>query len=201
MIQEIERDHAMEAPLPAIEGEAPPRADLALVLSGGGARGAYQTGVLRCLARNLPDLNFSIITGVSAGAINAVHYAARPGSLAEATCELCDTWARLRVEDIFRVDAGSLAGHFARWATRLASGGTALAPAVRGLVDTRPLYETIQRTSPTVDGEIIGIERNLEAGRLKALALTGLNYTTGQTVTWIQGRGVDHWHQPRHRSQ
>lgn len=200
MIQEIERDHAMEAGLPEIAGSAPPRADLALVLSGGGARGAYQTGVLRCLARHFPDLRFPIITGVSAGAINAVHYAAHAGSLLEAASELCDVWSRLRVEDIFRVDVTSLAGHFTRWATRLASGGASMAPAVRGLVDTRPLYETIQRTSATVDGEVIGIERNLEMGRLKALALTGLNYTTGQTVTWIQGRGVNHWHQPRHRS-
>jgi NTE family protein len=200
VIQEIERDHAMEAGLPAIEANAPPQGDLALVLSGGGARGAYQTGVIRCLARHLPGLNFPIITGVSAGAINAVHYAARPGSLVEATCGLCDVWARLRVEDIFRVDAPSLARHFTRWATRLASGGASMAPAVRGLVDTQPLYDTIQRTSPTVDGEIIGIESNLESGRLKALALTGLNYTTGQTVTWVQGRDVRLWHQPRHRS-
>jgi len=199
VIQEIERDHATEAGLPAIEASAP-RADLALVLSGGGARGAYQTGVMRCLARHLPDLNFPIITGVSAGAINAVHYAARAGSLAEATCELCDVWARLRVEDIFRVDLPSLVRHFTRWAARLASGGGSLAPTVRGLVDTRPLYDTIQRTAPTIDGEVIGIERNLESGRLKALALTGLNYTTGQTVTWIQGRDVHLWNQPQHRS-
>ncbi len=197
MIQEIEPDHALKAGLPVIEPA--PRADLALVLSGGGARGAYQTGVLRCLARRLPELRFSIITGVSAGAINAVHYAAHSGTLAEAACELCDVWSRLRVEDIFRVDIPSLVRHFTRWTTRLASGGTAT-PTVRGLVDTRPLAETIQRSSPTIDGEIIGIERNLERGYLKAFALTGLNYTTGQTVTWIQGRDVQHWHQPRHRS-
>jgi NTE family protein len=51
-----------------------------------------------------------------------------------------------------------------------------------------------------VDGEYIGIERNLERGRLKACALTALNYTTGQTVTWVQGRNVPSWHQARHRS-
>jgi NTE family protein len=200
VIQETGRDHAMGAVHPAIDGTEPPRVELALALSGGGARGAYQTGVLRCLARQLPGLRFSIITGVSAGAINAAFYAAHPGSLAEATCDLCEVWGRLRVEDIFRVDVPSLARHFTRWATRLASGGSAMAPAVRGLVDSQPLYHTIQSASTTVDGEIIGIERNLEQGWLKALALTGLNYTTGQTVTWIQGRDVRHWHQPRHRS-
>ncbi|HEX9944865.1 MAG TPA: patatin-like phospholipase family protein [Thermoanaerobaculia bacterium] len=196
-------DHAMGPGAPARDGDggAPAaQGDLALVLSGGGARGAYQTGVLRCLARNLPGLRFSIVTGVSAGAINAAFVAAHPGSPAEATAELCHFWAGLRVEDIFRVDTASLARHFTRWATRLASGSVAIAPAVRGLVDTRPLYETIQRAAATVDGEIIGIERNLQRGRLKAFALTGLNYTTGQTVTWVQARDFQPWDQPRYRS-
>jgi NTE family protein len=185
-------DHATEA--------AGPASDLALVLSGGGARGAYQAGVVRRLARSFPDLRFNIVTGVSAGAINASFIASHPGSLAEAMEELCDLWSGLQVEDIFRVDTPSLARHFTRWATRLAAGGAAMAPAVRGLVDSRPLLTTIQRASSTVDGELIGIERNLEQGRFKALALTALNYSNGQTVTWVQGRGFQPWHQPRHRS-
>lgn len=179
---------------------SPPAGDLALVLSGGGARGAYQAGVLRSLARRLPHLRFSIITGVSAGAINAAFMASHAGSHAEAASELCDLWGGLQVEDIFRVDTGSLARHFTRWATRLASGGVGNAPAVLGLVDTQPLYATLQHAAATVDGEIIGIERNLERKRLKAFALTALNYTTGQTVTWVQGRDLPSWHQPRHRS-
>jgi NTE family protein len=199
VIQELDGEHAMAADIPEIDEPGPP-AGLALVLSGGGARGAYQTGVVRCLARHFPRLRFPLITGVSAGAINAAFYASHSGSLAEASADLCQLWSGLRVEDIFRVDASSLAGHFARWATRLASGNSSVAPAVRGLVDTQPLHDTIQHAAATVDGEIIGVERNLEQGRLKALALTGLNYTTGQTVTWIQGRDVLHWQTPRHRS-
>ena len=201
MIQEIESHPATGTEIPDVGEISPPRVDLALVLSGGGARGAYQTGVLRCLARHFPGLRFPIVTGVSAGAINAAFIAAHPGSLAEATAELCEIWSGLRDEDIFRVDAASLAGHFTRWAAHLASGSFGLAPEVRGLVDSQPLYATIQRAAPTVDGEIIGIQRNLEQGRLKAFALTGLNYTTGQTVTWIQARDFPEWHQPRHRSQ
>src|SRR4051794_19853100 len=68
-------DHPMAA--------GPPASDLALVLSGGGARGAYQAGVLRRIAHRFPDLHFPIITGVSAGAINASFIAAHPGTLAE----------------------------------------------------------------------------------------------------------------------
>lgn len=200
MSRENDRDHATAAGLPASDGTAPPQAELALVLSGGGARGAYQTGVLRCLGRHLPGLRFSIITGVSAGAINATFVAAHSGSLAEATRELCEVWCGLRVEDIFRVDTLSLARHFTSWAARLASGNWSMIPDVRGLVDSGPLHATIQRAAATVDDEIIGIERNLEQGRLKALALTALNYTTGQTVTWVQARDHQSWHQPRHRS-
>lgn len=172
--------------------------DLALVLTGGGARGAYQVGVLRCLAHHFPDLSFPIIAGVSAGAINASFLAAHPGNLAEATEELYGIWSRLEVEDIFRIDTVSLARQFTRWASRLVSGGMSR-PEVRGLVDTRPLHDTIQRSSATVDGELIGIQRNLERGTLKALALTALNYTTEQTVTWVQAREVQPWSQPRHR--
>jgi NTE family protein len=174
------------------------RGDLALVLTGGGARGAYQVGVLRALARHFPDLSFPILVGVSAGAINASFLAAHPGNLAEATEELYGVWCRLEVEDIFRIDTVSLARHFTHWAARLVSGGMSL-PEVRGLVDSRPLHATIQRFSATVDGEIIGIQRNLERGTLKALALTALNYTTEQTVTWVQTRDFYPWSQPRHR--
>jgi NTE family protein len=174
--------------------------DLAIVLSGGGARAAYQVGVVRCLARNLPHLTFPIITGVSAGAINAAFFAAHPGPLFEAASELCDLWANLQVENIFRVDTPSLARYFTLWASRLVSGGTAMTPNVHGLVDTRPLYATLQRASATVDGEIIGIERNLERGTLKAMALTALNYSTGQTVTWVQGSHFTPWTQPERRS-
>jgi NTE family protein len=174
--------------------------DLAIVLSGGGARAAYQVGVVRCLARNLPHLRFPIVTGVSAGAINAAFFAAHPGSLFEAASELCDLWAGLEVENIFRVDTPSLARYFTLWASRLVSGGTAMTPNVHGLVDTRPLHVTLQRASTTVDGEIIGIERNLERGTLKAMALTALNYSTGQTVTWVQGSHFEPWTQPERRS-
>ncbi|HSK75791.1 MAG TPA: patatin-like phospholipase family protein [Thermoanaerobaculia bacterium] len=213
-MQPESRDHATGDAPPAsggvespIEGEARStiaregkEGDLAIVLSGGGARAAYQVGVVRCLAKNLPHLRFPIITGVSAGAINAAFFASHPGPLAEAASALCDLWAGLQVEDIFRVDTTSLARHFTRWASRLVSGGTAMTPEVRGLVDTRPLYTTLQRASATVDGEIIGIERNLERGTLKAVALTALNYSTGQTVTWVQGDHTDIWNQPQRRS-
>jgi NTE family protein len=175
--------------------------DLAIVLSGGGARSAYQAGVLRGLAKHFPRLSFPIITGVSAGAINAAHLAAHPGTPTEASLELAQLWGSLQVEDIFRVDTPSLTREvlrWVRWASRLV-GDPAVSP-VRGLVDTQPLRATIQNASATVDGELIGIESNLRQGTLKAVALTALNYVTGQTVTWVQGQNLVPWQQPQRRS-
>lgn len=179
------------------------KGDLAIVLSGGGARSAYQAGVLRGLARNIPSLRFPVIVGVSAGAINAAFLAAHSGSPLEATEDLARLWAGLHVEDIFRLDTPSLTQslmRWLRWASRLASGGSLLGPEIRGLVDTEPLRGTLRRASAVVDGEIIGIGRNLERGRLKALALITLNYTTGQSVTWIQGKDIQPGNQTQRRS-
>jgi NTE family protein len=175
--------------LPTRQPQTQPDADLAIVLSGGGARAAYQVGLLRRLARELPDLRFPIITGVSAGAINAAFFASHPAPIGKSAEALAQVWRRLTVDDIFRVDLPSLARNLVRWATHLVSGGSAAAPDARGLVDSHPLRLTLERSAASVDGEIIGIGRNLERGRLKAIAITALNYSTGQTVTWIQGDG------------
>src|SRR5215216_5004915 len=84
---------------------APAGEDLAIVLSGGGARAAYQVGVLRGMARHLPDMRFPIVAGVSAGAINAAFLASHPGSSAEAAFDLSKLWGGLHVEQIFRADS------------------------------------------------------------------------------------------------
>src|SRR5205823_5044902 len=76
---------------------------LALVLTGGGARGAYQVGVLRCLARHLPKNAFDIITGVSAGAINAAFVASRNAPLADVIDELSEVWRTLELKDVIRI--------------------------------------------------------------------------------------------------
>jgi len=181
-------------------GPAPPPPDLALVLSGGGARGAYQAGALRGIGRLLPDLRVPILVGVSAGGINTVVIAAHPAPLGEASRALVEVWRRLETADIFRVDTPSLARNFTRWVTRLSTGGSAVSPSVRGLVDASPLQQLIESTVATVDGEFVGIGRNLERGLLHAVALTTLNYSTGQTITWVQGADIQPWNRPRHRS-
>ena len=96
---------------------------LALVLSGGGARAAYQVGFLRCLSRNFPDLNIPIITGVSAGAINAVFLANHEGTFSEAVEALSELWFKLSFDQVFCVDTWKLFRNVFRWGIRLVSGG------------------------------------------------------------------------------
>lgn len=178
-----------------------PPGDLGLVMGGGGARAAYQVGFLRSLARRHPQLEIPYITGVSAGAINAAHLASHHGSFLQAAEELTDLWRHLTVEDVFHVDTMSLAKHLLLWVRQLTSGGIGGPPRVRGLVDTQPLREYLNESLHAVDGELTGVRYNLEQKRLKAVALSTSSYTTGQSVTWVQGQEIREWERPQRRSR
>src|ERR1051326_6398215 len=93
------------APEPAPE---PPAGDLGIMLTGGGARAAYQVGLLRGLARHFPDLEFQIVSGVSAGAINAVYLAAMQGDLAHRVEQLHDLWRTLECPPVFTANSAAL---------------------------------------------------------------------------------------------
>ncbi len=174
---------------------------LAVVLAGGGARAAYQVGVLRAVSRKFPETHFDIITGVSAGAINALFLASRPTKLRDTLAELAHLWENLEVEDIFRVDNFSLARSVMGWGTRLVSGGGRMATHARGLVDTTPLLHLLLRTFPSDRrGIISGVAESLARCDPEAVAITTLNYSTGQTVTWIAGCEIKPWERPLRRS-
>src|SRR2546422_8123943 len=96
----------------------PPRGDVAIILSGGGARAAYQVGVLRGLMRHFPRARPLILTGESAGAINAAYLAAHPGTPPEAVEDLAPPWSPLTPDQIFPVGAFSPPRHRLRWGTR-----------------------------------------------------------------------------------
>lgn len=160
--------------------------DLALVLTGGGARAAYQAGVLLGLARLVPDLSLPILTGVSAGAINVVQLAAANGPFAERAATLDRAWRGVDVGTIFRTDARDLFGRGLRWVGRLASGGHPAPPAPRGLVDTRPLRRYLDALLGEREDGIPGIRRNLDNGALRAVAITASSYATGRSVTWVE---------------
>ncbi len=175
--------------------------DLAFVMGGGGARAAYQAGVVKYLSRRFPELSVPILTGVSAGAINAAHLAAHHGTFAQCAEELTHLWSNLGVDKVFRTDLRSLRKHVVRWGRQLLSGGAGGEPRVRGLLDTQPLREYLTDTMHAIDGELTGIHYNLETGRLKAAALSTTNYSTGQSILWVQGHGVKEWERPNRRSR
>ena len=182
-------------------GATPDFGDLAAVLTGGGARGAYQVGVLRAIARHFPALRIPVLFGVSAGAVNAAFLAQHQGTLAEGVEELAALWTSLSPDKVFRVDASRLASNGVRWVARLLSGGGTAGRDTRGLVDTEPLREFLERTLGVHGShELPGIEANLERGTLRALALGTTNYATGQTIIWVQGRAISTWERPKRRS-
>lgn len=177
--------------------------DLALVMGGGGARAAYQVGFLRCVARQFPELQIPYITGISAGAINAALLASHHGTFLQAVEEMTQLWGRLRVEDVFRVDGAGLAKIVAQWAKQVVVGGLGgRAPRLRGLVDTEPLRHYLEEVLHAVDGELTGIRYNLENNRLKAVAISTSSYTTGQSITWIEGQpDVQGWDKPQRQAR
>ncbi len=161
--------------------------DLALVLSGGGARGAYQIGFLHALGRHYPDLVLPIITGVSAGAINAAYLANSRTSFADKTQALVDMWSQLTTEQVFHVSKFSLARNLAGWFTDSLQTGRGDPYHAHSLVDATPLCHMLQRFLGPVNRELPGIAHNLASGALKAVAVTASSYSTGQSVTWVQG--------------
>jgi NTE family protein len=171
-------------------------------MGGGGARAAYQVGMLRTVARHYPNLEVPIITGVSAGAINAVHLAAHPGTFEEAVEDLARLWSDLTVDQVFRVEARTLLLNTLRWGLQLISGGMVGAPEMKSLMDVSPLRGFLGRKLHVGAGRIPGIEEKIASGRLHALALSTSSYTTGRSVTWIQAADeVEEWERPLRRSR
>ena len=171
---------------------------LALVLPGGGARAAYQAGVVRALARLFPEERPRILTGVSAGALNASFLAANARDpYAEAADALVELWRSIRSEHVFHVDRPTLAATLGRVVRRT---NEVEPPAQGGILDTTPLHAFAERTLGPIGAAIPGISEAIEARALRALAITTTSYTTGQSITWVQGRDVDEWDRPTRRA-
>ena len=147
---------------------------LALVLTGGGARAAYQVGVVCAIAERAPQLTFPILTGVSAGAINAVYLAAHPGPLAAAAATLRAEWSRLTVDRVYRIRPIGIGRALLRGLAQLVSGRRAGTATLRGVLDMQPLRQFL-----AAGIDLSGIDRNIAAGRLRAAALSATSYASG----------------------
>jgi len=173
-----------------------------MVLGGGGARGAYQVGLLNAIAKRYPHLKIPILVGVSAGAVKTNHLAAHRGTFAESLEALVRLWLSLTPEHVYRVDASSLTSNVLRSGFKLLSGGAAHPERMRGMVDTTPLREFLEQTiDQNDDGTFPGIDFNLARGSLQAVALSATSYTTSQSVTWVQGREITTWERPQRKSE
>ena len=166
------------------------RLKLAIVLSGGGARAAYQAGVLRGIAEWLPagaPSPFTVVTGTSAGAINAAAIGAGAGDFGEATARLCNLWSNLRARNVYRTDAPSLAGSGFRWLISFIPAWRHRRPA--SLLDSAPLGRFLKRIAP-----FDGVQAALDSGALDALAITAMSYRSGMSVTFCQARAeIELW--------
>jgi NTE family protein len=190
---------AIELVLPDEKPRAEPRGDLAVMLTGGGARAAYQVGLIKGLARHFPRLRFQIITGVSAGAINATFLAAHEGPLRETAEILAQVWCELECRHVFRPNFAALLPFRTALKAILPP---KMSKRPHGLLNAGPLAQTLRDfyQTPARNQPIDGIRRNLARGDLKAVGLIGLDYTTGQSVRWTQGRVIDIFEGPNRRS-
>jgi NTE family protein len=154
----------------------------ALMLPGGGARGAYQVGVLKALAEILPGPRspFRIIAGTSAGSINAAVLASHADDFARGTRRLEHFWARFRCRDIYRTGWLHNLATGLHWLASMTLGGLGVANP-KSLLDNRPLAELLRRELQTD-----GVGRAIEAGHLDALLVTASGYATSQAVTFFQ---------------
>lgn len=136
------------------------------------------------MAERLPGLEFPILTGVSAGAINTSYLAAHLGAFPSAVAKLHDEWTRLTAERIYRVRFAPLAQAALGWVWHVLTGRHPSHVLVQGLVDTSPLREFLTHSM-----DLRGIDFNISTGRLRAVALSATSYTTGRSVTFVHGAG------------
>lgn len=156
----------------------------ALILSGGGARAAYQVGVLSAVKDILPPgakNPFPIICGTSAGAINALALATHAGSFREAVADLYSIWGNIAIDRIFKTGWWELTKSLARLGGSLFNQGIGRERPV-SLLDNEPLREFLLENV-----RFSNIQSAIEAGYLEAVAVTALGYTSGESVSFFQG--------------
>jgi NTE family protein len=163
-------------------GRAPIGPTVGLVLPGGGARAAYQVGVLKAIADMLPlaPNPFPIIVGTSAGAVSAAVLGTEALRWQRAVEGLEHVWANFHVHQVFRVDAASMLRSGLHWALSLISGGLLLPPPP-ALFDNSPLRSLL---AGHLDWH--GLQHSIDSGHLRALALCATSYSSASSVAFFQ---------------
>jgi NTE family protein len=157
----------------------------ALILPGAGARGAYQVGVLKAIASLLPKSAhnpFAIISGTSAGAINAAVLAGRAAHFERAVADMERVWANFEAAQVYRTDEWTMLKSSLHWLAAVVLGGLGVRNPV-SLLDNRPLRELLARSV-----RFSRIATAIDRGYLDALAITASAYTSARSVTFFQAR-------------
>jgi NTE family protein len=157
----------------------------ALILTGGGARAAYQVGVLAAVRDLLPDPRrnpFPIICGTSAGAINAASLAACAEDFGAGVTRLREIWANFHAGDIYRADPIGIAKSGARWLAALIFGWF-METNPRSLLDTSPLHKLLKRSI-----DLGRIEHAIASHALHSVSITCSGYASGESVSFFEGR-------------
>ncbi len=155
-----------------------------LVLTGGGARAAYQAGALLALAEVLPPgaVPFRSLCGVSAGGLNAALLGAWRGDFEDAAHRLRDLWLELSPERVFRTDGARMIGIGSRWMRDLSAGGLFQRSRINFLLDATPLRDFLHERLPLAD-----LRRNIASGAIRGFAVTATSYSTNAAVTFFEG--------------
>jgi NTE family protein len=169
---------------------------VALVLTGGGARAAYQVGALNAIAeivastrRGTRESPFDIFAGISAGAINAVSIATGADEFPVAVERLADIWRGLSPDRVYRTDARGLVSIGSRWIKDLSAGGLLGPSKINYLLDTEPLRELLAETLP-----VSRLALHYRSGLVRGVAVTTTSYASGLAVTFFDGaRELQPW--------
>jgi NTE family protein len=169
---------------------------VALILTGGGARAAYQVGVLKAIAEFLPrraHSPFSIICGTSAGALNAATLAINAKSFSMGVQYLVNTWKNFHANQIYRTDVLGVFNNSVLWFAGIILGAIGIRIkklSQVSLLDNSPLIEFLEEILPCEK-----IQENIDTGFLRALSITASGYGSGESVTFYQGtKDLVPWH-------
>jgi len=170
---------------------------IGLVMTGGGARGAYQAGVLKRIGEikrvQIHGNPFPLIEGASAGAINGAAVAAGSDDFALVTKVTARLWSGLRPSDIFRCDVFSQARNSLTWILDLSFGAVLGGGNAHSLLDATPLRRFL-----ITHLNCERIQENIKRGYLYALAISATNYSSGKGYLFIQGaKGHPMWNRSR----
>ena len=154
------------------------------MLTGGGARAAYQAGALLALAEILPAgaVPFQTFCGVSAGGLNAVFLGSWRGDFEDAGHRLRDLWLELSPERVFRTDGAHMMRIGTRWMRDLSAGGLFQRSRINFLLDATPLRDFLRERLPLGD-----LRRNIASGVVRGFAITATSYATNVAVTFFDG--------------